>query len=93
MINRPASVTSNHLRSRGLSIISLGSGNIRLLGMMKVNQITQKGPNHIRLRCVNATTLTIDSKGRGSVYLVGLAQTLYARLPGCPTLEVRNICG
>ncbi|WP_244897025.1 hypothetical protein [Candidatus Coxiella mudrowiae] len=54
---------------------------------MKVNQITQKGPNHIRLRSVNATTFTIDSKGRGSVYLVGLAQTLYARLPGCPTLE------
>lgn len=91
IVNGSVNVTGDQVHSDGLSIISLGSGNIQLRGMMKVDQITQRGANYIALNWVNTTILTIDSKGRGKVFLAGLAQRIYARLRGAAILEAKYL--
>lgn len=80
VVNGPANVGGANIHSRGLTISSYGSGKIKLIGEMKVNQINQAGNNRIYLRWVNSTTLSINSKNAGFIYLGGVANVIYARL-------------
>ncbi|WP_080744755.1 GIN domain-containing protein [Coxiella burnetii] len=82
VVNGPTNVRADRLQSSGLSILSLGWGNIQLKGKMKVNHIVQRGQNYISLGWLDSSTLSIDSRGNGSLYLAGVAKMLYARLAG-----------
>lgn len=74
------SVTSDHLRSHGLSVFDDSTGNVYLNGMMDVDAITQQGTGALYLSWANSQVLRVFANNRGPVKLSGIAKQLRAKL-------------
>ena len=80
VVNGSANVVGTNVQSSGLRISSLGTGTIKFLGVISLNEIQQIGNSQIALRWVNSHTIYIHSCGTGSIHLAGVAKTVYARM-------------
>ncbi len=88
-VHGPTNVEGYHIHGHQLTIDADGTGIINLGGDIDVQRITQRGNNHIHLRWLTISRLSIDACGRGSIDLAGIANTVYVHLCDYASLNTK----
>lgn len=90
-VKGPVNVKANHLRTKGLSVMATGYGDIDINHIQNVSAIKQSGNNVIKVNGVNNRVMALNLKGYGKLSVNGRTDSLVARLNGDALLKARDL--